>query len=202
MQTTCLAPRYRRVRAGRLPTAPVTTNHHLSPAERGPGSQHLRWEPPPPHSPHPHEPQGWAVGISGAGHRDFRFQMPAATQGDKQRQVEGSGWEMNEGRSVGWMQPSMDFLTLQVESGKGRGRLPQLLSREQGWHSAARGAVLSAPSRPRGLRPPQPGDSKLGEGASNNNTHSLLSAHGTSWAPMPTKRTFRSDGNVLYLLVQ
>lgn len=106
MQTTCLAPRYRRVRAGRLPTAPVTTNHHLSPAKRGPGSQHLRWEPPPPHSPHPHEPQGWAVGISGAGHRDFRFQMPAATQGDKQRQVEGSGWEMNAGRSVGWMQPS------------------------------------------------------------------------------------------------
>lgn len=39
VQTACLAPRYDSVRVGRLPTAPVTTNHHLHPAARGPGSQ-------------------------------------------------------------------------------------------------------------------------------------------------------------------
>lgn len=39
VQTACLAPRYDSVRVGRLPTAPVTTNHHLRPAARGPGSQ-------------------------------------------------------------------------------------------------------------------------------------------------------------------
>lgn len=37
-QTTCLAPRSRSIGAGRMPTAPVTTEHHLYPVE-GPRQQ-------------------------------------------------------------------------------------------------------------------------------------------------------------------
>lgn len=57
VQTACLAPRYRRVTAGRLPTAPVTTNYHLCPARgaqaagTSAGSWGLQGRPPP--STHP-----------------------------------------------------------------------------------------------------------------------------------------------------
>lgn len=39
VQTAHLAPRSWSIRAGRMPTAPVTTDHHLHPV-RGPGSRH------------------------------------------------------------------------------------------------------------------------------------------------------------------
>lgn len=76
VQTACLAPRYRRVRAGRLPTAPVTTNYHLHPARgaQAAGTSTGSWGlPGEASSPHPPRPR--AVGTSEAGRGGARGQQ-------------------------------------------------------------------------------------------------------------------------------
>ena len=76
VQTACLAPRYRRVRAGRLPTAPVTTNYHLCPARgaQAAGTSTGSWGlPGEASSPHPPWPR--AVGTSEAGQGGARGQQ-------------------------------------------------------------------------------------------------------------------------------
>ena len=130
MQTACLAPRYRRVRAGRLPTAPVTTNHPLRPAERGPGSpggQHLCGE-----------------------LETARGGLPTPTQGRGSGNRPG-GWSRTERRGVGgmrrgegwagWSQVT-DFFTLCVESGKAEGETSSVPRRKWGWQCDKRGSPV------------------------------------------------------------
>lgn len=142
MQTACLAPRYRRVRAGRLPTAPVTTNHHLRPAERGPGSpggQHLCGE-----------------------LETARGGLPTPTQGRGSGNRLG-GWSRTERRGVGGMRrgegwaggaKSRTFSHYAWSQARQRVRPPQCPG-ESGDGSVTRGAVLSAFTKALGsLRPP------------------------------------------------
>lgn len=100
VQTACLAPRYRHVRAGRLPTAPVTTNYHLRPARgaQAAGTSTGSWGLPGEAFPHPPTPATGSGNLRGGTRRG---QRPAAQEGAKQRGVggklSGEGW-------AGWSQ--------------------------------------------------------------------------------------------------
>lgn len=120
--------------------------------------------------------------------------MPAAERGAKQRQTEGSGWEMKAGR-VGWMEPSHGLLSTRCGVREGESETSPAPKGKQAWNSVARRAILSASIKAQGsLRPPETAASKVGQGSSNNDhSYSLLNAH------VLVNRTFRGDGNVPYL---
>lgn len=140
VQTACLAPRYGSVRAGRLPTAPsqqTIISALLRGAQAaGTSTGDSQGRPLPSHPP---------PGNGQCESQRLDIEIPDA----KQRQAEGSGWEIKGRGWAGWSEV-MAFLTLWVESGEGRVRPPQLLRRKQGWHRTTRRAVLSTSTKAQG----------------------------------------------------